>query len=596
MRLETGLFVFGVGLGAAACGGGTTTTDCSPYEEVFVYADLDEDGFGDAEAPLGYVCAPSAGEAANNVDCDDDNPVVNPGAEEVCDLFDNDCNGLVDESHPKVPWYPDADGDGYGSTEAFETSCLSPGPIYTQISGDCDDGNAMINPLVREVCNGVDDDCDGRADDQDEGVDPTTRITFYRDRDEDTFGNPLDTVRRCAAPPRFVSNAEDCDDRNDLINPDAQEVCDNVDNDCDTLVDDYDDDPNSDLNGSTSTIDPSGQILLPADSDCDGFGDPKLEALACRSTPCYGVNNDLDCDDADPWANIQQSWYVDTDGDGSGTGDEVLFQCLRPPIGKHGPLAPAQNGVDCEPDNPDVSPIEPEICEDGIDQNCDGFDKPCHRTCQELMDADPTATDGAYVLDVGGVPTELYCDMSTDGGGWTLVASTRQTPLDDAGTSSYYDDLATLEPSIGHTEIFDGLVDVIPTVSDIRFACKVDPTSKTMDVDLSFYDIFWYSEITAGTDADSCFNELNGAGYDTPAPARNDNIANAFLPVGDDWNSGFLEGEDFCTDTSDFAIDFDDRGILGNRFDGTDWGEDNGLEKCGSTVPATGAWFIFVRE
>nr|MBX2797682.1 putative metal-binding motif-containing protein [Myxococcales bacterium] len=256
------------------CSGDEVDLECSPYDEVYVYVDEDGDGFG-STVGVGYVCTPTDNEATNNVDCDDANPAVNPGAEEVCDLEDNDCNGLVDESHPKVPWYPDEDGDGYGGDAQSESSCLSPGPTFTQISGDCNDNDPVVNPLAREVCNnGADDDCDGRADDQDEGVDPSTRITYYRDRDRDTYGDPETSVRRCAAPANFVNNALDCDDRNETINPEGAEVCDNIDNDCDTLIDDFDGDPDHPLNGTTSTVDPSGQLEFFADTDCDGWGDP----------------------------------------------------------------------------------------------------------------------------------------------------------------------------------------------------------------------------------------------------------------------------------------------------------------------------------
>jgi hypothetical protein len=137
--------------------------------------------------------------------------------------------------------------------------------------------------------------------------------------------------------------------------------------------------------------------------------------------------------------------------------------------------------------------------------------------------------------------------------------------------------------------------DVIAGNSDIRFTCKLDPVEPQMTVDLSFYDIHWYREITTGSDADSCFNEDDGAGYDQPAPARQDNLTLDFRASGEDWSSGLLEGEDHCGAVFDFAVDFDDRGKDSNEDDGTDWGQDDGIRKCG--VSGTGeAWFIFVRE
>ena len=106
---------------------GSDDTGCTEFEEIFVWADADGDGFG-ADEPIGYVCTAGANQATNNADCDDAEPTVHPGAEELCDLLDNDCNNRTDESQPKTPWYEDADGDGYGNNRGFETACVSPGP------------------------------------------------------------------------------------------------------------------------------------------------------------------------------------------------------------------------------------------------------------------------------------------------------------------------------------------------------------------------------------------------------------------------------------------------------------------------------------
>ena len=134
--------------------------ECTEFEEVFVWSDADGDGFGNTEA-VGYVCAPGANQATNNADCDDEQPTVHPGAEEICDLLDNDCNNRIDETQPKTAWYEDADGDTYGSDTEVESACAAPGPTWIPVSGDCDDGNPDVNPAAREICNDeVDDDCD----------------------------------------------------------------------------------------------------------------------------------------------------------------------------------------------------------------------------------------------------------------------------------------------------------------------------------------------------------------------------------------------------------------------------------------------------
>ena len=187
------------------------------------------------------------------------------------------------------------------------------------------------------------------------------------------------------------------------------------------------------------------------------------------------------------------------------------------------------------------------------------------------------------------------CDMTTDGGGWTLVGSTRTNTFNDQA-SAYYDDLQTINPAAPHEGIWDGMRPLAAGNADIRFTCMTDPDASDFEVDLSFYNIIWYGEITTGTDAESCFSESNGNNDDQPTPARRNNINNMSLMAGDQWNAGYLEGEDSCSDMNDFTVDFDDRGMDSNQSDGTDWGQDDGARKCGTSGLGNGAWHIWVRE
>jgi hypothetical protein len=166
--------------------------------------------------------------------------------------------------------------------------------------------------------------------------------------------------------------------------------------------------------------------------------------------------------------------------------------------------------------------------------------------------------------------------MDSDDGGWTLVGSTRGSTMNDEA-STYYMDLALAYPTKAHRGIWNGLRGLSAN-SDIRFTCGNDPGS--LIVDLSFYDASWYEVITTGSDADSCFNQGNVPKGELPA--RRNNINGDFLVAGTQWSSGLLEGEDRCRDTSDFTVDFNDRGMNGEERDGTDWGEDGNAKKCGT--------------
>jgi hypothetical protein len=101
-------------------------------------------------------------------DCDDSNAAIHPGAPEVCNSVDDDCNGRVDDDDPGVQgvpsWHPDADGDGYGSAAATTMACQAP-PELIADGTDCADDDASIHPGVVERCDGIDENCDGVADD-----------------------------------------------------------------------------------------------------------------------------------------------------------------------------------------------------------------------------------------------------------------------------------------------------------------------------------------------------------------------------------------------------------------------------------------------
>jgi subtilisin family serine protease len=130
------------------------------------FVDADKDGFGTDEIVKFCSATPPIGFATVSGDCDDENANRNPGMTEVCgnDLDDN-CDGNVDEGCQTYTWYQDADGDGYGDS-GFTTITSSPvAPSgYVAQAGDCNDANEAINPAASEICNGIDDNCDGTVD------------------------------------------------------------------------------------------------------------------------------------------------------------------------------------------------------------------------------------------------------------------------------------------------------------------------------------------------------------------------------------------------------------------------------------------------
>lgn len=134
-------------------------------------------------------------------DCDDTDASIHPGAEDVCDDVDNDCDGATDEDARAV--YADADADGYGDANA-PLACDEPGATNSR---DCDDTNPDVFPGADESCNGGDDDCDGTPDN---GLDV---VTSYRDNDGDASGDPNTSTTDCQVPAGYVSNDNDCNDR-----------------------------------------------------------------------------------------------------------------------------------------------------------------------------------------------------------------------------------------------------------------------------------------------------------------------------------------------------------------------------------------------
>jgi Putative metal-binding motif/Secretion system C-terminal sorting domain len=241
--------------------------DAFALAKTYFYNDQDQDGFYTFE------------------DCDDTDNTIYPGAPELCDAKDNDCNNVVDEGLVQYTYYLDSDSDGYGNAAVAKDTCqATPITGYVDNLLDCDDNNANINPGVTEICDGIDNNCNG-------GVDDNLEVyTYYADSDSDGFGDQAVFIDTCQATPipGYVINLLDCDDSNASIHPNATEICDGIDNNCSGIADDN-----------------LPVFTYYADADEDGYGNPLMPKDTCQATLITGyVLDDTDCDDTDATINI----------------------------------------------------------------------------------------------------------------------------------------------------------------------------------------------------------------------------------------------------------------------------------------------------
>jgi hypothetical protein len=287
------------------------------------YVDADRDGYGSSQDFSLKLCSnPGPGFATNNLDCNDNNAAVHPGAVEICNSIDDDCDGFVDDSIPLTRYYVDADHDGFGSSSNPGTlRCSNPGAGFATNNLDCNDGNAAIRPTATEICNGIDDDCDGVIDD---GL---VVVNYYTDADGDGFGSVNSPVfPRCSNPGAgYSTNNTDCNDGNSNIRPGATEFCNGIDDDCDGVVDDG-------LTFSTYYV----------DNDGDGYGSTTPAGTFCANPgPGFSAVN-TDCNDNNaavhPGATEIRTNGIDDDCDGRI--DEAGGGCSKPakPTWINGPL------------------------------------------------------------------------------------------------------------------------------------------------------------------------------------------------------------------------------------------------------------------
>ncbi len=445
------------------------------------YVDADGDGFGNLAAPV-EACAPPPGAVADATDCDDAGADVHPGAEELCDDLDSDCDGDLDDGVGGAgDWYVDADADGYGSDaevvraceapdgfvgiggdcddgdpafhpDAVEDDCTDPADYncdgssaYDDLDADgwiaceeCDDGDAEVRPDADEVCNTRDDDCDGAIDD-----DAIDAGTWHPDADGDGFGDLGESLAACAEPEGYVVEATDCDDTSAYVNPAATESCNGGDDDCDGTIDE------------DAAVDAGTWY---EDGDGDGYGDPGAASVACvapdgtvadatdcddgaaAANPgadelCDGLDNDCDGAEDEVAAEDALPWYADSDGDGYGDPGEAVYAC-DPPSGY------VASATDCDDAVAAAHPGAAELCDDR-DNDCDGTVDEAAATDAVTWHADAdadgygsvTVTTRACDAPAGYVADATDCDdaAATAHPGGTEVCDSRDNDCD--GTS-----------------------------------------------------------------------------------------------------------------------------------------------------------------
>ena len=415
--------------------------------------DFDQDGMGD-------VCDDDDdGDGDPDLsDCAPFDLEIHAGAVEECDGIDNNCELGVDEGFndsdlDSFKDCVDLDDDNDGDPDVTDCAPLDPAvhakaaDVCNAVDDNCDGvvdegfgtvecgqgqcfhlveeclGGApqVCNPFAGaaiEACDGEDNDCDGAAD---EDMGTTTC----------GLGECLHTVSNCVG-----GIAQDCDEWEGV----GVEICDGLDNDCDGLVDEglgtitcglgiCEHTVLACVDGVVVECDPLqgalDEVCNGADDDCDGEADNDLGTTTCGLGECeHTIDN---CDGGIPQVcNAEEGVGVETcdglDNDCDGAVDEELGTTT---CGLGACEHTVDNCVDgipkvCDP----MEGAELEECGDAIDNNCDGVaDEQCATSCMDWKALDPDAPDGLYLIDTDGpgpaLPFEAWCDMTIDGGGWT---------------------------------------------------------------------------------------------------------------------------------------------------------------------------------
>ena len=498
--------------------------------EANFYLDVDQDGFGSEIAtvvdcedalPEGYVPAKDInGDGTLDFDCDDYEAARFPGNPEICDGLDNDCDFLSDDedgdvANDAITWHRDEDGDGFGgfNTSLILIQCDDPtiaGVAYALNDTDCDDTDSTINPGVLEVCDNIDKNCDGVNDDD-------LKQTYYTDSDDDGFGDPADYKVRCNQPSDTSVDNTDCDDSDATINPNVIEICDDIDNNCDGLIDGSD---AADL-----------QPFFP-DGDQDGYGDGSATAEYHCEAPSDYTSNASDCNDQLPNVNPAGTescvtdydddcdgdtndlnadacleFYIDGDGDGFGGGSA---KCRCEAKGNYTETTPG----DCDDANDAVRPNVVETCDTPYDDNCDGDTNDVNALACTAFFWD---TDGDGYGD--GSVSQCTCD---DGGADAWVSKSGDCDESTSAISPDAQELCTPEGDTPVDEDCDGQTDEASAIDALTWYADVDGDGFGDAADILIACAQPVGYIADATDCDDNRDQVNPAADEDCATTYDD--------------------------------------------------------------------------
>jgi MYXO-CTERM domain-containing protein len=530
------------------------------------YSDSDGDGYGWVSQSVN-ACSQPAGYVDNNTDCEELLANSYPGADELCDGYDNDCLGDVDEDDAidALDWYLDNDGDDYGDeTYTADHQCYAPAANYvSENNTDCDDDEYTTHPLAGDPCgDGIDSDCDGEGDeldDEDEddltyeqetngwaalGYAPTSDCNPDMDGDGLSDGNEQDIETN---PHSSDSDGDGIDDQTEAgVNPWSALNTDG-DSDIDALDDDDDNDGVPTATETTYSMD-----RLSVDSDSDSVDD--LTEFGGSATP---LNTDGDSDinaldtddDNDNILTIYEEaantnrLIEDSDSDGIGDYAEYTDNCEIA-----GRTGDSTDPGDCDNDGT-TNPLDPDSDDDSINDSIEGTGNPDGDSYKNYLDTDSDndglddETEGTGNSDGAGGADYLDDDDDNDGVPTaTEIANAMNHLLVDSDGDSV-DDLT--EYNDGNTD-GDSDINALDTDDDndgILTIHEEAANTERLSQDSDGDGINDYAEYT-----DSC--EIPGrTGDDTdPGDCDNDGTVNA---LDDDSDNDSIDDGDDGTDDPD---------------------------------------------